>query len=84
MHIDIAHGLITGLVDPDEAVSTDWTRWRDRLDVVKVIEPDRSCWPALDRAGFKAHPLGRFARSLDYQPPWAAVRGPRATAGAAA
>jgi hypothetical protein len=52
--------------------------------VVKVIEPDRSCWPALDRAGFKAHPLGRFARSLDYQPPWAAVRGPRATAGAAA
>ena len=56
MRIETSHGLITCMTDPDEAVSTDWTSWRDQVDLVKVIDPDRSCWPALHRAGFRMHP----------------------------
>ena len=56
MRIETTHGLITGLTDPDEAASTDWSRWRDQLDVVKVVDPDRWWWPALHRAGFRVHP----------------------------
>jgi hypothetical protein len=56
MRVETSDGLITCLTDPDEAVSTDWTSWRDQVDVVKVIDPDRSCWPALHRAGFRMHP----------------------------
>jgi hypothetical protein len=56
MRIETSDGLIRCLTDPDEAVSTDWTSWRDQVDVVKVIDPGRSCWPALHRAGFRMHP----------------------------
>ncbi len=56
MDIETTHGLITGLVDAAEAVRTNWASRRDQLDVVKVIDPDRSWWPTLQRAGFRIHP----------------------------
>ena len=32
MRVETSDGLITCLTDPDEAVSTDWTSWRDQVD----------------------------------------------------
>jgi hypothetical protein len=56
MHIETTLGLVTGLTDSAEAVSGNWESWRDQLDVVKVIDPHPSSWPALRRAGFSVHP----------------------------
>ncbi len=54
MHIESSHGLMTCLTDPEEAASADWTRRRDQVDVVKVIDPSAAEAVISDRAGTPA------------------------------
>lgn len=50
-------GIRIGLVRPSEAVATDWTPYRTRVDVVRVEHPPAECWDALTSAGFLPKPF---------------------------
>ncbi|MFD8393969.1 hypothetical protein ACFV2N_33375 [Streptomyces sp. NPDC059680] len=56
MVVETAYGLTTALLTVDEALHSDWVPWRDKLDVVRVVDPDPRCRPQLRRAGFVIHP----------------------------
>jgi hypothetical protein len=56
MDVETSYGLTTGLISAGEALQTDWRSRRDELDLVRVVDPEASSWPALQRAGFGLHP----------------------------
>ncbi|MGW2560932.1 GNAT family N-acetyltransferase [Streptomyces sp. NPDC001514] len=50
------HGLTMAVVSEQEAVTTDWARHRDEIDIVQVVEPTDRAVPALAAAGFVVKP----------------------------
>lgn len=56
MDVEIAHGLTIARVDADEALSRDWAGGGDGIDLVRVVDPERRSWPALQKIGFAINP----------------------------
>jgi hypothetical protein len=56
MEIETVFGLDTAVVTVDEALRTDWVAHRDKIDVVRVVNPEPASWQALRRAGFAIMP----------------------------
>jgi len=57
MELTEFRGLRIGLVDPGEAVATDWTPYRAQVDVVRVENPLAERWRDLASAGFLPKPF---------------------------
>jgi GNAT superfamily N-acetyltransferase len=56
MDVEAAYGLKTGVVDANEALHVDWASRCDGLDLMRIVDPEPSRWPALELAGFGVHP----------------------------
>ena len=50
------YGVPMAFVDPDEALRTDWSAYRGRVDVVRVDPAPEDRWPELRAAGFVPKP----------------------------
>jgi hypothetical protein len=57
MELTEVHGMRFALADIDEAVRTEWSPYRDRVDVVRVENPASDRWPELRAAGFVPKPM---------------------------
>lgn len=56
MDIETTHGLNTAEVSVAEALDVDWPAFRDKVDVVRVVDPEPASWGMLRRAGFTIVP----------------------------
>lgn len=56
MEVDEYFGLTRAVVDVAEALSTDWSGFAERLDVVQVVEPDPAAHCELTDRGFVVKP----------------------------
>jgi hypothetical protein len=57
MELTEDHGMRFALADTGEALRTDWSSYRDRVDVVRVENPPTDLWPELRAAGFVPKPM---------------------------